>query len=131
MPNTMALVVANSITANPATVISEALSDYETVLSDEEKIQLHSHGPPDAMAAINLATRIDEENTTHRRRCMGPRLITILESVQQFSTVVDTFVSSNPNIAALVWGGLKLTLLVLSTTGLIGVCSLHSSKGCE
>ena len=43
---------------------------------------------------------------------MGPRLITFLESVQQFSGIVDVFVSSNPQMAALVWGGVKFALLV-------------------
>ena len=109
----MALVVANTALSKPEIGLVQALNDYETILSDEDKIQLHSQGTPDVMAALNLATAIDAKNTSHRRQCMGPRLITFLESVQQFSSIVDTFVSSHPEIAALVWGGLKLALLVI------------------
>ena len=109
----MALVVANTALSKPEISLVQALNDYETILSDEDQIQLHSQGTPDVMAALNLATAIDAKNTSHRRQCMGPRLITFLESVQQFSSIVDTFVSSHPEIAALVWGGLKLALLVI------------------
>ena len=106
--------------SSPATTLVQALNDYETILSGEDKARLHYQGAPDVMAALNLATTIDAKNTSHRRQCMGSRLITFLESVQQFSSIVDTFVSSNPNIAGLVWGGLKLTLLVLISVGLEG-----------
>ncbi len=116
----MALVIANPATSSPGVTLVQALNDYETILSDDARIQLHSQGTPDVMAALNLATTIDAKNTSHRRQCIGPRLITFLESVQQFSSVVDTFVSSHPDIAALVWGGLKLTLLVLISTSLKG-----------
>ncbi len=116
----MALVIANPVTSNHGATLLQALNDYETILSDEDKIQLHSQGAPGVMAALNLATIIDAKNTSHRRQCMGPRLITFLESVQQFSSIVDTFVSSHPNIAALVWGGVKMTLLVLTSMSLEG-----------
>ena len=116
----MALVIANTAISNTGVTLVQALNDYETILSDEDKIQLHSQGAPDVMAALNLATTIDAKNTSHRRQCMGPRLITFLESVQQFSSIVDTFVSSHPDIAALLWGGLKLTLLVLISISLNG-----------
>lgn len=92
----MALVVAKAAQLKPEIRLSQALSDYETILSDEERKQLHSQGLPDAMAAINFTTLIDTECSRRRIKCMGPRLITFLESIQQFSQVVDTFVSSYP-----------------------------------
>lgn len=116
----MALVVANTTLSKPEVSLVQALNDYETILSDEDKIRLHSQGVPDVMAALNFATTIDTKNASHRRQCMGPRLITFLESVQQFSSTVDTFVSSHPEIAALVWGGLKLALLVLISLNIRG-----------
>lgn len=59
-----------------------------------------------------LTKEIDDANAKQRHNCVGVRLFTFLESVQQFSSVVDTFVSSNPSIAALVWGSIKFTFLV-------------------
>ncbi|KAL8830901.1 MAG: hypothetical protein Q9191_001175 [Dirinaria sp. TL-2023a] len=107
----MALVGANTAPLDPETKLAQALADYEKILSDEDRNQLHNQGLPDTAAAINFTTLIDRDCSRNRRQCMGPRLITFLESIQQFSKVVDTFVSSHPEFAALVWGGVKLTLL--------------------
>ena len=109
----MALVLGGSAPLKPEIKLAQALADYERILSDEDRDQLHTQGVPDAMAAINFTTLIDRECNRRRRQCVGPRLITFLESIQQFSEVVDIFVSSHPEVAALVWGGVKLALLVI------------------
>ena len=108
----MALVRANAALQEPETKLIQALGEYEAILSKNERIQLRSQGAPGATAAINLATRIDDKCKDGRRYCMGPRVITFLESIQHFTEVVDTVLGSNPEIAALVWGGVKMTLLV-------------------
>lgn len=107
----MALVLANAAPLKPEIKLIRALHDYESILSDEDRRQLRSQGLPDATAAINLTTLIDRKCGSRRSQCMGPRLITFLESIQQFSQIVDVFVSSHPEVAALVWGGVKLALL--------------------
>lgn len=104
-----------------------ALRDYETSLSVEEKIKIRSEGVPDTGAVIRLTKIIDDQRHENQRRCMGPRLTLFLESVQQFSAVVGTFVSSHPETAALVWGGVKLTLLVISNRDDPGM----TTNGCE
>lgn len=110
----MALAFTNAAPLKPDVKLNQALVDYEKVLFDNERAQLRAEGAPDTMAAIAFTAVIDKECTKGRRRCMGPRLITFLESVQQFSRVIDTFVTSHPEFAALVWGGVKLTLRVIS-----------------
>ena len=113
----MALVPVGTVPQNVDTKLVYAIRDYEKILSDEERIQLRLEGSPDATAAIDLTNLIDRQCSNRRSKCMGPRLITFLESIQQFSQVVDTFVSSHPEVAALVWGGVKLTLLVIHLPG--------------
>ncbi|KAL6713035.1 hypothetical protein ACLMJK_009431 [Lecanora helva] len=97
----MALVLGDTTALEPEVKLTFALRDYESILSDADRSKLHSQGPPDATAAVNLATQIDRDCSSRRSRCMGPRLITFLESIQQFSQVVETFVSSHPEVAAL------------------------------
>ena len=104
--------VSNAAPLEPEIKLVQAIHDYETILSDEDRSQLHSQELPNVTAAINFTTLIDRQCSSRRSRCMGPRLVTFLESIQQFSQVVDTFVSSHPEVAALVWGGVKFTLLV-------------------
>ena len=110
----MALALTNAAPLKPDVKLNQALVDYEKVLFDDERAQLRAEGAPDTMAAVAFTDHIDRECSKGRRQCMGPRLITFLESVQQFSGVIDTFVSSHPEFAALVWGGVKLSLRVIS-----------------
>jgi hypothetical protein len=90
-----------------------ALRDFQDILSPEQKRYLLAQTTvPDAAAVIILTSEIDNENAMRRSRCVATRLFGFLESVQQFSSIVDTFVSSNPNIAAVMWGSVKLAILV-------------------
>ena len=110
----MAQVLARTAKVEPDVELDQALQDYEAILTDEQKIQMRSStGIPSATAAITLTIDIDRENSSRRSRCVGARLMTLLESVQQFTTVIDTFVSSNPHMAGLIWGGVKVALLVM------------------
>lgn len=101
-------------TADPAADLVEAMREYESVLTSEQKALLQSYdNVPRACAVIEMMTLIDEGQNNRRSHCVGVRLHPFLESVQQFSSVIDTFVSSNPTVAALVWGGVKLAMLVI------------------
>lgn len=106
----MELTLANSPRTSPQADLEAALQEYERILSWDERNHLHAQALPDASAAIKLTTAID--SSSRLRHCLGQRLMTFLESVQHFSGVVDTFVSSRPELAALVWGGVKLALIV-------------------
>ena len=110
----MALVRADSARPMHETSLLSALSDFKTVLTNEQSRQFTATVIPDANDAIRLATQIDHENNSRWGRCLGPRLVSFLESVQQFTKIVDTFVGSNPKIAALVWGGVKMSLLLVN-----------------
>lgn len=111
----MALVVSGPYGSQPEKYLAQALKEYEAVLSNEERLQLRAQGVPSTRDAINLTIQLDQNTRDRRRHCMGARLITILESLQQFSAAADTFVSSHPEVGALVWGGVKLALLVISS----------------
>jgi hypothetical protein len=90
-----------------------ALSEFGSVLTDDERKQLQQvKGVPDASAALVFTAKLDASNSTRRGKSIGARAYSMLQSIQQFSVIVDTFVSANPNIAALVWGSVKLTILV-------------------
>jgi hypothetical protein len=93
--------------------LEAAVSDFQAVLTPAQKAQLlASSTKPDATAILSFTAEVDRVNAHRRSRCVSSRLFGVLQSVQDFSNIVDTFVSSNPNIAALVWGSLKFTILV-------------------
>ena len=91
----------------------EAIGNFQAALSDRERDQLKNMGAVPKADDIMVFTA--ELDFIHRQRT-GPsyasRLHTVLMSVGVFCSVVDTFISSHPEIAALVWGGVKLTMLV-------------------
>ena len=90
-----------------------ALRDFQDILSPGQKRDLLAQATvPDAAAVFIFTAGIDRENAKRRSRGVATRLFGFLESVQQFSSIVDTFVSSNPSIAALVWGSVKFAILV-------------------
>ena len=93
--------------------LKRALENFESILTPEQKNRLQSIAAvPDAPVIIAFTTQLDNENAKRGSNCVATRLLTFLQSIQQFTGVVDTIVSSNPAIAALVWGSVKFAILV-------------------
>lgn len=113
----MALVVShqsNPRPANPTAPLTQALQSFGNVLAEEQKRQYqNSCTRPDTSSVIRFVSQIDANNKGRASRCVAPRLCTFLNATQQFAGVVDTFVSSNPTVAALVWGSIKTTILAV------------------
>lgn len=90
-----------------------ALDKFQAILTQDQTVHLNNiSNKPDANAVINFTTQLDAANAKRKSRGVANRLYIFLESVQQFAGIVETFVSSNPRLAALVWGSVKFTLLV-------------------
>ncbi len=93
--------------------LQEALREFQSALTPDQYKQLQAvKAFPDAAAVITFTAQLDEQNAKRRACGVATRLYTLLQSIQQFSSVVSTLVSSHPSIAALVWGSVKLTMLV-------------------
>lgn len=100
---------------DPTQSLNTALENFQKTLTEEQKREFqNSTTTPDIASVIEFVAEIDARNSSTTRRCVAPRLCTFLEATQQFTGVVDTFVSSNPIIAALVWGGVKTAILTAS-----------------
>jgi hypothetical protein len=93
--------------------LRSALRDFQDVLSPDQKRNLLAQTTvPDVAAVIILTAEVDDQNARRTGRRIATRLNTFLESVQQFSSVADTFISPSSNMAALLWGSVKLAILV-------------------
>lgn len=101
--------------ADPTISLNQALKEFDSSLSEDERRRYHSHcSRPDAQTVLNFVSEIDANNRGRGGRCAATRLVTFLNATQRFVVIIDTFVSSNPKIAALIWGGVKTTILVAS-----------------
>lgn len=100
---------------DPTESLTKALAKFEEVLTTEQKKQFQdSTKVPDAGGVLFFVAQLDAENASKTRRSIAPRLCTFLTATQQFAGAVETFVSSNPKIAALIWGGIKTAITVAS-----------------
>lgn len=120
----MALVVRPTspalVSVNPTAALQAALTGFENALTAEQLQQFQAQTShfnqqrPDASSVIQFVAQIDALNHQKTRNSVSNRLCTFLDALQQFTGVVDTFVSSNPAIAALLWGGIKTSFLIAS-----------------
>jgi hypothetical protein len=99
--------------AGPRKSLEDAIEDFQAILTDDQRQKLGSIGAiQDPDTVMIFTTQLDRDNQLKKGRGIASRLSSVLQSVQTFSTVVDTFVASRPEIAALVWGSIKLAMLV-------------------
>ena len=97
---------------DPTISLSQALRDFESALTGDQKTLFRiSRSKPDGSSVHEFVTRLDENNKSRSSRCFAPRLLTFLDRTQQFASIVDTFVSSHPTVAALFWGSIKTAIL--------------------
>lgn len=62
-----------------------------------------------------LLESLSKHQQEHKKRVISRalnRLEPFLLNLKSLSAIIDTFVSAKPDIAALIWGGIKLTLEV-------------------
>jgi ankyrin repeat domain-containing protein 50 len=113
---TMAVALRNAAALKPEIRLAQALSEYEAILTNDQKTKFriyHGQQPPDVTDVMRLTAEIDRENKS--RRCVGPRLTNVLQSVQQFSTIIDVIVGGSQSLLASgIWGAVKMTLQVTS-----------------
>ena len=101
----MAVALRNAAPLKPEILFTQALSDYESILEEDRKEKLRQyrgHSPPCATDVILFTAEIDRDMSRRKgRRCVRPRLTNVLQSVQQFSTIVDDLVGiANSHIAS-------------------------------
>jgi hypothetical protein len=105
--------VPPAVTTLPTDTLHDALRSFQDCLNPEQKAKLQAiKAVPDAHAVAEFTHQLDQENARRKSRCVAARISLLLESIQQFSGVVETFVSSHPQVAALIWGSVKLVLQV-------------------
>ena len=98
--------------------LAAALDEFKAGLTPEHRAQLQSlNTVPNTAAALRFTAELDDRNSQRRSRGVASRMHDVLQSVQQFSTIVGTFSQSHADIAALIWGSVKFTILVCLSAG--------------
>lgn len=115
----MDLIVGSAGKLKPEVRLGQVVTQFEALLSKEQKasfeagkIQAQS-SPPNIQDVMHLTREIDLQSRRAGRRCFGPRMTKILESVQQYASIGDVIIGASQNlIASAVWSLVRVTLLV-------------------
>ncbi|KAK1750001.1 ankyrin repeat-containing domain protein, partial [Echria macrotheca] len=110
----MAMILPPQSSATPVSPerqLNQAVDEFQSILTENQRTALKKiKSVPDADAVLVFTAELDYSSRPRKGRSIATRLHSVLQSVREFSAVIDTFVSSNPEIAALIWGSVKLTI---------------------
>ncbi|ENH75580.1 hypothetical protein FOC1_g10005554 [Fusarium oxysporum f. sp. cubense race 1] len=94
------------------TELENAVAHFQATLTDDDRKRLQGSKnlPHDAQSIIVFTAELDMQQSGNRRgKSIASRLTSFLQIIQQFTPVIDTYIQSNPDISALIWGSIKLT----------------------
>jgi hypothetical protein len=112
--------LAHASRLKPEIRLAQAVSLYEADLPADQKARFRAEksrlrdSPPDIGDVMRLTAEIDQV-ASRKRRCLGPRMINVLQSVQQFAALGDIIIGGSQNLIACgVWTLVRTSLLVSS-----------------
>ncbi|KAH8692138.1 hypothetical protein BGW36DRAFT_464696 [Talaromyces proteolyticus] len=101
--------------------LAQAVSEFKASISRDDKTKLQNilssfqNRTPDASDVKQVIAEIDMSISKKSRRCFGPRLMNILEAVQQYASLGDVVLGASQNIVACsVWALVRMTLTMLT-----------------
>ncbi|SCV48309.1 uncharacterized protein FFB14_10312 [Fusarium fujikuroi] len=99
------------------TELENAVARFQAALTDEDRKRLQDlrNLPHDAQSIIVFTAELDMQQSGKRRgKSIASRLTSFLQIIQQFTPVIDTYIQSDPDISAIIWGSIKLTFMFLA-----------------
>ncbi|WJG36919.1 uncharacterized protein FOBCDRAFT_190521 [Fusarium oxysporum Fo47] len=99
------------------TELENAVAHFQATLTDDDRKRLQGlkNLPHDAQSIIVFTAELDMQQSGNRRgKSIASRLTSFLQIIQQFTPIIDTYIQSNPDISALIWGSIKLTFMFLA-----------------
>ncbi|KAH7270955.1 hypothetical protein B0J15DRAFT_417086 [Fusarium solani] len=96
--------------------LESTIARFQAILTDDDRknLQQLKTEPHDAQSIIMFTASLDRFDPKRRGKSVASRLASFLQTIEQFTPIVDTYIQSNPEIAALVWGSVRLTFQLLA-----------------
>ncbi|KAF5647479.1 hypothetical protein F52700_1339 [Fusarium sp. NRRL 52700] len=106
----------HDVSAAPVRKLEATIAGFQAILTDEDrkKLQQLKTTSHDSQSIITFTAELDLLDKNRRGKSVASRLASFLQTIEQFTPIVDTYIQSNPDIAALIWGSVKLTFLFLA-----------------
>lgn len=110
-PSTISILGTTNL--NGIQTLRDSIFDFQKVLTNDQQRELQGIKiVPDAIAVLVFTAELDSLNRNRKGRSIASRLHSVLQSVRDFSAAVEAVDSTNLGIASLLWGSVKLTMLV-------------------
>ncbi|KAJ6016755.1 hypothetical protein N7451_000134 [Penicillium sp. IBT 35674x] len=107
------LTISNSAQTKIWRSLQDSIHDFTNILPADRRYQLESiKVVPSDESVLIFTAQLDHQNRDRKGRSIASRLYAVLKSVRDFSITIETFIAY-PGIGALVWGSLKVTMLVI------------------
>ena len=90
----------------PEIRLAQAVSLYEADLSADQKVRFRvdksrlRDAPPSVRDVMRLTAEIDQA-ASGKTHCLGPRMVNVLQSVQQFAALGDIIIGGSQNLIVL------------------------------
>lgn len=111
----MAVSVASPGKLNPEVQLAQAISEYEAILSSDDKAvlrNLKAKTRPDAIDVFRFTAEIDRSSHINRK-CVGTRFTNVLQAIQTFASIGDVIIGGSQNlIASGLWTLVRFTVQV-------------------
>ncbi|KAI1060020.1 hypothetical protein LB506_012623 [Fusarium annulatum] len=106
--------VTSSVPKKGDQILQNAISSFRTVLTPEQLAEFDCiESVPETDAVLVFTAELDLRRQNKKGKSIASRLFPVLQAVHSFTSIIDTFISSNPTIAALVWGSVKMTMTIM------------------
>lgn len=100
-----------SSSSTPQHRLQQALEGFYRILTPEE-FSKFSGTSPGVGSILDLTSEVNGRGKERTLRRWASYFEPFLEAIQLYSGAIETFVSSNPRVAALVWGSAKIVIIV-------------------
>ncbi|KAK4064438.1 hypothetical protein Trihar35433_7955 [Trichoderma harzianum] len=105
--------IPNTTKSNGTQTLRDSILDFQSVLAYGQQRELQSiKMVPDASAVLVFTAELDSLNRDRKGCSIASRLHSVLQSVRDFSAAVEAVDSTHQGIASILWGSVKLTMLV-------------------
>ena len=97
----MALIIGSAGRLKPQARLGQSIAQFEALLTKEQKASFEAGKiqaratPPGIGDMMQLTAEIDFQSRRAGRRCFGPRITKILESVQQYASIGDMIIGGS------------------------------------
>lgn len=103
----------SSTKSNATRTLRDSIFDFQKALTNDQQHELQGiKMVPDTSAVLVFTAELDSLNRNRKGCSIASRLHSVLQSVRDFSAAVEAADSEHQRIASILWGSVKLTMLV-------------------